>query len=122
MLYLHDEMMFYHQLMEHEMKLLGQAWWSPILAPSSLITRLSINVQLQSYCDLICHHDDTCTYVHNLFGLALVLLIEQFLSLPYISVLRLADLIVYDRIEMMLTLDQQTLNKQLLPKYLPLIL
>ncbi|CAF5076252.1 unnamed protein product, partial [Rotaria sp. Silwood1] len=30
------------------------------------------------------------------------------------------ELIVYDRIEMMLTLDQQTLNKQLLPKYLPL--
>ncbi|CAF5044394.1 unnamed protein product, partial [Rotaria sp. Silwood1] len=37
-------------------------------------------------------------------------------------VLRLAELIVYDRIEMMLALDQQTLNKQLLPKYLPLIL
>ncbi|CAF4112244.1 unnamed protein product [Rotaria sp. Silwood2] len=33
-----------------------------------------------------------------------------------------AELIVYDRIEMMLALDQQTLNKQLLPKYLPLIL
>ncbi|CAF3675975.1 unnamed protein product, partial [Rotaria sp. Silwood1] len=46
-------------------------------------------------------------------GLVLVLLIEQFLPLPYISVLRLVELIVYDRIEMMLTLDQQTLNKQL---------
>ncbi|CAF3892569.1 unnamed protein product [Rotaria sp. Silwood1] len=66
---------------------------------------------------------DTCTYVHNLFdlihhtsvashlfvcegihldesGLLLVLLIEQFLPLPYISVLRLVELIVYDRIEM----------------------
>ncbi|CAF4193064.1 unnamed protein product, partial [Rotaria sp. Silwood2] len=32
------------------------------------------------------------------------------------------ELIVYDRIEMMLILDQQTLNKQLLPKYLPLTL
>ncbi|CAF1043011.1 unnamed protein product [Rotaria sordida] len=73
--------------------------------------------------------DDTCTYVHNLFGLihrtlvashlfvckgiyldengfVLVLLIEQFLPLSYISVLRLTELIVYDRIEMMLTLDQ----------------
>ncbi|CAF5089036.1 unnamed protein product, partial [Rotaria sp. Silwood1] len=46
--------------------------------------------------------------------------IEQFLPLLYISVIHLAELIVYDRIEMMLTLDQQTLNKQLLPKYLPL--
>ncbi|CAF2597611.1 unnamed protein product [Rotaria sp. Silwood2] len=55
-------------------------------------------------------------------GLVLVLLIEQFLPLQYISVLRLTELIVYDRIETMLTLDQQTLNKQLLPKYLPLIL
>ncbi|CAF1490758.1 unnamed protein product [Rotaria sp. Silwood1] len=85
---------------------------------------------------------DTCTYVHNLFdlihhtsiashlfvsegmhldgsGLLLVLLIEQFLPLPYISVLRLAELIVYDRIETILTLDPQTLNKQLLPKYTP---
>ncbi|CAF4002606.1 unnamed protein product, partial [Rotaria sp. Silwood1] len=44
-------------------------------------------------------------------GLLLVLLVEQFLPLPYTSVLRLAELIVYDCIEMMLTLDQQTLNK-----------
>ncbi|CAF1040858.1 unnamed protein product [Rotaria sp. Silwood1] len=89
--------------------------------------------QLQSYCDLIYHHElyvehfisitthyqllllflfeqnDTCTYIHNLFdlihhtsgashlfvcegihldesGLLLVLLIEQFFPLPYISV------------------------------------
>ncbi|CAF4728355.1 unnamed protein product, partial [Rotaria sp. Silwood2] len=119
---------------------------------------------------LLFEQSDTCTYVHNLFGLIhrtsvashlfveslytnwdnllkrnkillslkilrtlegihldesgllLVLLIEQFLTLPYISVLRLAELIVCRRIEMMLTLDEQTLNKQLLPKYLPSIL
>ncbi|CAM2712576.1 unnamed protein product [Rotaria socialis] len=173
-----------------------EAWWSSMLSiptPSSLITHLSISGQLQSYCDLICRHElyvehlisiithhqllfllfeqsDTCTYVHNLFGLIhrtsvashlfvesiytnwdnllkrnklllslkilrtlegihldesgllLVLLIEQFLTLPYITVLRLAELIVCRRIEMMLTFDEQTLNKQLLPKYLPLIL
>ncbi|CAF5169194.1 unnamed protein product, partial [Rotaria sp. Silwood1] len=69
------------------------ACWSPILTPSSLITHLSISSQLQSYCELICHHElyvehftsitthyqllllffieqsDTCTYVHNLFDL-----------------------------------------------------
>ncbi|CAF5161062.1 unnamed protein product, partial [Rotaria sp. Silwood1] len=33
------------------------AWWSPILTPSSLITHLSISSKLQSYCDLICHHE-----------------------------------------------------------------
>ncbi|CAF4809793.1 unnamed protein product, partial [Rotaria sp. Silwood2] len=45
--------------------------------------------------------------------LLLVLLIEQFLPLPYIyiSVLHLAKLIVYDYIEVMLTLDQQALSK-----------
>jgi hypothetical protein len=161
--------------------------------PSSLITHLSITGQLQSYCDLICRHElyvehltsiithrhllfllfeqsDTCTYVHNLFGLIhrtsiashlyvesiytnwenllkrnkillslkilrtlegihldesgllLVLLIEQFLTLPYLSVLRLAELIVCRRIEMMLTLDEEIVNNQLMPKYLPLIL
>lgn len=164
-----------------------------IPTPSSLITHLSISGQLQSYCDLICRHElyvehltsiithhhllyllfeqsDTCTYVHNLFGLIhrtsvashlfvesiytnwdnllkqnklllslkilrtlegihldesgllLVLLIEQFLTLPYMTILRLAELIVCRRIEMMLTLDEQTLSKQLLPKHLPLIL
>ncbi|CAF1448293.1 unnamed protein product, partial [Rotaria sp. Silwood1] len=70
-----------------------KACWSPILTPSSLITHLSISSQLQSYCELICHHElyvehftsitthyqllllffieqsDTCTYVHNLFDL-----------------------------------------------------
>ncbi|CAF3504762.1 unnamed protein product [Rotaria sp. Silwood1] len=45
------------QLMEHEMKFIVQAWWSPILTPSSLITHLSISSQLQSYCDLIYHHE-----------------------------------------------------------------
>ncbi|CAF1277551.1 unnamed protein product [Adineta ricciae] len=173
-----------------------EAWWSSMLSiptPSSLITHLSITGQLQSYCDLICRHElyvehltsiithrhllfllfeqsDTCTHVHNLFGLIhrtpvashlfvesiytnwdhllkknqlllamkilrilegihldesgllLVLLIEQFLTLPYISVLRLAELIVCRRIEMMLTFDEQTLNRQLIPKNLPLIL
>jgi hypothetical protein len=173
-----------------------EAWWSSMLSiptPSSLITHLSISGQLQSYCDLICRHElyvehltsiithrhllyllfeqsDTCTYVHNLFGLIhrtsvashlfvesiytnwenllkrnklllslkilrtlegihldesgllLVLLIEQFLTLPYITVLRLAELIVCRRIEMMLTIDEQTLTNQLMPKYLPLIL
>ncbi|CAF1065354.1 unnamed protein product [Rotaria sp. Silwood1] len=34
-----------------------EAWWSPILTPSSLITHLSISSKLQSYCDLICHHE-----------------------------------------------------------------
>ncbi len=173
-----------------------EAWWSSMLAiptPSSLITHLSTSGQLQSYCDLICRHElyvehltsiithrhllfllfeqsDTCTYIHNLFGLIhrtsvashlfvesiyinwdhllkrnklllslkilrtieaihldesgllLVLLIEQFLTLPYLSVLRLAELIVCRRIEMMLTLDEQILNNQLMPKNLPLIL
>jgi hypothetical protein len=164
-----------------------------IPTPTSLITHVSLSGQLQSYCDLICRHElyvehltsiithrhllillfeqsDTCTYVHNLFGLIhrtsaashlfvesiytnwdnlfkrnklllsfkilrtlegihldesallLVLLIEQFLTLPYISILRLAELIVCRRIEMMLTLDEQILNEQLMPKYLPLIL
>ncbi|CAF4776118.1 unnamed protein product [Rotaria sp. Silwood1] len=37
--------------------------------------------------------------------LVLVLLIEQFIPLPYISILRLAELIVYDPIEIMLILD-----------------
>lgn len=175
---------------------LQEAWWSSMLSiptPSSLITHLSISGQLQSYCDLICRHElyvehltsivthrhllfilfeqsDTCTYVHNLFGLIhrtsvashlfvesiytnwdnllkrnkilltlkilrtlegihldesgllLVLLIEQFLTLPYLSILRLAELIVCRRIEMMLTLDEQTLTSQLMPKYLPIIL
>ncbi|CAF5015664.1 unnamed protein product [Rotaria sp. Silwood1] len=71
-------MMFCHQLMEHEMKLL-----------------------------VVASHLFVCEGIH---------LDESGL------VLRLAQLIIYDRIEMMLTLDQQTLNKQLLPKYLPLIL
>ncbi|CAF3598174.1 unnamed protein product [Adineta steineri] len=173
-----------------------EPWWSSMLSiptPSSLITHLSISGQLQSYCDLICRHElyvehltsiithrhllfllfeqsDTCTYVHNLFGLIhrtpaashlfvesiytnwdhllkrnkillslkilrtlegihldesgllLVLLIEQFLTLPYISVLRLTELIVCRRIEMMLTLDEQILHNQLMPRNLPLIL
>ncbi|CAF1448635.1 unnamed protein product [Rotaria sp. Silwood1] len=34
-----------------------EACWSPILTPSSLITHLSISSQLQSYCDLIYHHE-----------------------------------------------------------------
>lgn len=175
---------------------LQEAWWSSMLTiptPSSLITHLSITGQLQSYCDLICRHElyvehltsiithrhllfllfeqsDTCTYVHNLFGLIhrtsvashlfvesiytnwehllkrnklllslkilrtlegihldesgllLVLLIEQFLTLPYLAILRHAELIVCRRIEMMLTLDEQTLTNQLMPKYLPVIL
>lgn len=174
---------------------LQEAWWSSMLTiptPSSLITHLSITGQLQSYCDLICRHElyvehltsiithryllfllfeqsDTCTYVHNLFGLIhrtpvashlfvesiytnwehllkrnklllslkilrtlegihldesgllLVLLIEQFLTLPYLSILRHAELIVCRRIERMLTLDEQTLTNQLMPKYLPVI-
>ncbi|CAF1329008.1 unnamed protein product [Rotaria sp. Silwood1] len=52
----------------------------------------------------------------------LILLIEQFLTLPCISVLRLAELFICRHIEMILTLDKQSLNKQLLPKYLSLIL
>lgn len=173
-----------------------EAWWSSMLSiptPSSLITHLTLTGQLQSYCDLICRHElyvehltsiithrhllyylfeqsDTCTYVHNLFGLIhrtpvashlfvesiytnwdhllkrnklllslkilrtlegihldesgllLVLLIEQFLTLPYITVLRVAELIICRRIEMMLTMDEQMLTNQLVPKYLPAIL
>ncbi|CAF3767203.1 unnamed protein product [Rotaria sp. Silwood1] len=34
-----------------------EEYWSPILTPSSLITHLSISGQLQSYCDLIDHHE-----------------------------------------------------------------
>lgn len=172
-----------------------EAWWSSMLSiptPSSLITHLSLTGQLQSYCDLICRHElyvehltsitthrhllmllveqsDTCSYVHNLFGLIhrtsiashlfiesiytncdhlfkrnqllvslkilrtlenihldesgflLVLLIEQFLTLPYLAVLRLAELIICRRIEIMLTFDEQTLAQQLMPKYLPSI-
>ncbi|CAF4632964.1 unnamed protein product [Rotaria sp. Silwood2] len=48
------------------------------------------------------------SFHHNRYD---ILLIEQCLSLPYISVLHLAELIVYDHIEMMLTLDQQALSK-----------
>ncbi|CAF5036004.1 unnamed protein product [Rotaria sp. Silwood1] len=72
-----------------------EACWSPTLTPSSSRIHLSIRIDLDEN------------------GLLLVLLIEQFLPLPYTSILRLAELIVYDCIEMMLTLDQQTLNKQL---------
>ena len=173
-----------------------ESWWSSMLSiptPSSLTTHLSLTGQLQSYCDLICRHElyvehltsivthrhllfllfeqsDTCSYVHNLFGLIhrtsaashlfvesiyinwdhllkrnklllalkilrtlegihldesgllLVLLIEQFLTLPYLSVLRPAELLVCRRIEMMLTLDDQILSDQLTPKYVPMIL
>ncbi|CAF5162864.1 unnamed protein product, partial [Rotaria sp. Silwood1] len=34
-----------------------EACWSPTLTPSSLITHLSISSKLQSYCDLIYHHE-----------------------------------------------------------------
>jgi hypothetical protein len=172
-----------------------EAWWSSMLTiptPSSLTAHLSMTGQLQSFCDLICRHElyvehltsiithrhllvilfeqsDTCTYVHNLFGLIhrtsiashlfvesiythwdylskrnqlllslkilrtlenihldhsgllLVLLIEQFFTLPYPSVLRLAELIVCRRIEKMLTLNEDILTEQLMPKYLPLL-
>ncbi|CAF1497523.1 unnamed protein product [Rotaria sp. Silwood1] len=90
--------------MEHEMKLLVR----------KALLRILHDVILPILTNTRQLHDEN--------GLVLVLLIEQFLPLPYISVLRLVELIVYDRIEMMLTLDQQTLNKQLLPEYLPLIL
>ena len=118
---------------------------------------------------LLVEQSDTCTYVHNLFGLIhrtssashlfiesiytncdhlfkrnqllvslkvlrtlenihldesgflLVLLIEQFLTLPYLAVLRLAELIICRRIEIMLTFDEETLAQQLMPKYLPSI-
>ena len=64
-----------------------------------------------------------CEGIHlDKSGLLLVLFIEQSLPLSYISVLHFAELIIYDCIETMLTLDQQTLNQQLLPEYLPLIL
>ncbi|CAF1423299.1 unnamed protein product, partial [Rotaria sp. Silwood1] len=45
------------------------------------------------------------------------LLIEQLLTL-----LSFIELIICRRIKIMLTLDEQILNKQLIPKYLPLIL
>ncbi|CAF5016403.1 unnamed protein product [Rotaria sp. Silwood1] len=87
-----------------------EAWWSPTLTPSSSRINLSISGQLQSYCDLIYHHElyvEHFTAITTHYQLLLlffilsytsyiILLIEQFLPLP--------------------------LNKQLLPKYLPLIL
>ncbi|CAF4090990.1 unnamed protein product [Rotaria sordida] len=42
--------------------------------------------------------------------LLLILFIEQFVTLPYITALRLIELIVCRRIEMMLTLDEQILH------------
>ncbi|CAF1368004.1 unnamed protein product [Rotaria sp. Silwood1] len=87
-----------------------EACWSPTLTPSSSRINLSISGQLQSYCDLIYHHEfyvEYFTAITTHYQLLLlffilsytsyiILLIEQFLPLP--------------------------LNKQLLPKYLPLIL
>ncbi|CAF3861159.1 unnamed protein product [Rotaria sp. Silwood1] len=51
--------------------------------------------------------NNSITVIHtiNENDLVLVLLIEQFIPLPYISILRLAELIVYDPIEIMLILD-----------------
>ncbi|CAF1481688.1 unnamed protein product [Rotaria sordida] len=46
----------------------------------------------------------------NKSGLLLILFIEQFVTLPYITALRLIELIVCRRIEMMLTLDEQILH------------
>lgn len=173
-----------------------ESWWSAMLTipmSNSPMTHLALTGQLQSYCDLICRHElyvehltsiltqryllyllfeqsDTCSYVHNLFGLIhrtsaashlfvesiytnwdyllksnpillslkilrtlesihldesgllLVLLIEQFLTLPYLAILRLAELIICRRIEMMLTFDENILIQQLMPKHLPSIL
>ncbi|CAF1500852.1 unnamed protein product [Rotaria sp. Silwood1] len=51
-----------------------EAWWSPILTPSSLITHLSI----------IASHLFVCEGIHLYeSGLILVLLIEQFFPLPF---------------------------------------
>ncbi|CAF0772812.1 unnamed protein product [Didymodactylos carnosus] len=55
-------------------------------------------------------------------GILLLLLIEHFLQLPYMTIIRLAETIICQRIEMMLTIDIRDLEKQLLPKHLPLIL
>ncbi|CAF2497336.1 unnamed protein product [Rotaria sp. Silwood2] len=97
--------------------------------------------QLQSYCDLICRHElyveyrtsiithhqfffylNKVIFVHNLFGLIHRTSVASHLFVCEGIHLDETQLIVYDRIEMMLILDQQTLNKQLLPKYLPLTL
>ncbi|CAF1042751.1 unnamed protein product [Rotaria sordida] len=68
-------------------------------------------------------HDETVHCLDKFSYLTiLILLIEQFLILPRISVLGLAELFICRHIEMMSTLDEQSLNKQLLPKYLSLIL
>jgi hypothetical protein len=83
--------------------------WENLLKRNKLLLSLKILRTLEGI-----HLDES--------GLLLVLLIEQFLTLPYITVLRLAELIVCRRIEMMLTIDEQTLTNQLMPKYLPLIL
>ncbi|CAF1347092.1 unnamed protein product [Rotaria sp. Silwood1] len=84
-----------------------------MLSHYTLHSKQVIKVQnlIKHYDSLLASGHEPETHDEN--GLVLVLLIEQFLPLPYISVLRLVELIVYDRIEMMLTLDQQTLNKQL---------
>ncbi|CAF4855211.1 unnamed protein product [Rotaria sp. Silwood1] len=64
--------------------------------------------------------DDTCTYVHNLFGLIHHTSVASHLFVcEGIHLYESAELIVYNRIKTMLTLDQQILDKQLLPKYLP---
>ncbi|CAF4864154.1 unnamed protein product [Rotaria sp. Silwood1] len=73
--------------------------WSPILTPSSSRIHLYISGQLQSYCDLIYHHElyvehftSITTHYQLLLLLLLfdlihhtsvaILLIEQFLPLP----------------------------------------
>ncbi|CAF0989463.1 unnamed protein product [Didymodactylos carnosus] len=55
-------------------------------------------------------------------GILLLLLIENFLQLPYMTIIRLAETIICRRIEMMLTIDVNNLEKQLMPKNLPIIL
>ncbi|CAF1443656.1 unnamed protein product [Rotaria sordida] len=58
-------------------------------------------------------HSKQVIQVQNLikhYVLLLILFIEQFVTLPYITALRLIELIVCRRIEMMLTLDEQILN------------
>ncbi|CAF1451295.1 unnamed protein product [Rotaria sordida] len=58
-------------------------------------------------------HSKQVIQVQNLikhYVLLLILFIEQFVTLPYITALRLIELIVCRRIEMMLTLDEQILH------------
>ncbi|CAF4952691.1 unnamed protein product, partial [Rotaria sp. Silwood1] len=73
---------------------------------SNISSQISLNNSITVIHTIIASHLFVCEGIHlDENDLVLVLLIEQFISLPYISILRLAELIVYDPIEIMLILD-----------------